>query len=899
MPVFLIHRAIQWLRAFAQTTTYMGVAMIVLTWGGLFHLVNEEYENAYTAGLRQGRNLTRVFEEYISRVIGGVDSQLVVLRKLYEQDPANFDFANWVDSVKIQSGLTINFSIVGSDGILKLSSLGPILSKVDISDREHFRVHIDSLTDELSISAPVIGLTSGKWSIQLLRRITAPDGSFGGVVATSLDILQLEKFYNSIDIGQMGVITLVGFDGIIRARSGRDPQAREFIGQSLAKTKMFELVRQAPVGIYWNSPESTGRLDGIRRLINYRVIEGLPLIAVVGLAESDIFQQAVLETKKYYQIGFALTAFVLFAIGFGAARQMKLSNATAALERSKLSLEQTNTQFDTTLEYMMHGLCMFDAEQRLVICNRRYGEMYGLTPGQTKPGTTLRAIVEARVAAGTSPEDGAKYVEERLRESRKRTPGDIVDVLRDGRVISVSRGPMPNGGFVGIHRDITAQKQAEAQIVYMARHDALTGLANRAILLEKAEEALARLRQGGGGFNIFMLDLDLFKDVNDSLGHPVGDELLKAVARRLSACARETDTVARLGGDEFAILETTTGNNQRESAIVTANRLLQAVSVPYDLDNHQIDIGTSIGIVLAPEHGTDIDQLMKSADLALYKAKAEGRNKYRIFEAAMGADAASRRALELDLRNALIQSEFELYYQPIVDIKTRDVASVEALVRWHHPQRGMISPNDFIPIAEETGLINALGEWVLHKACADAASWPPHIKVAVNLSPVQFRKGNLVDTVSSVLTESGLPPQRLELEITESVLMQGSDENIGILHQLRGLGISIVLDDFGTGYSSRSYLRIFTFDKIKIDRSFVNELSKNADCAAIVSAVASLGMSLDVGTVAEGVETEDQLALVRAAGCTHAQGFLFGKPCPASALDFSRPEERGRQGSAA
>jgi diguanylate cyclase (GGDEF)-like protein/PAS domain S-box-containing protein len=564
---------------------------------------------------------------------------------------------------------------------------------------------------------------------------------------------------------------------------------------------------------------------------------------------------------------------------------------TAALRERETELQAQNLRFDAALENMPHGLCMFDRNECLIVCNERYGEMYGLTGEQTKRGVTLRSILEARVAAGHSPEDANRYIEERLAEVRRNDPYYTENAMRDGRVLGVNHRPMRDGGWVAIHQDITAQKRAETQIAYMARHDGLTGLANRAVLLEKMEEALARLRRHGNRFTVFMLDLDLFKTVNDSLGHPVGDELLKVVAGRLSACIRETDTVARLGGDEFAILATADGD-QREAAIATANRLLGAVAAPCDLDGHHVNIGTSVGIALAPEHGTDVDQLVKNADLALYKAKSEGRDAYRIFEDAMGVEVRTRRAHQIDLRNALSNDEFELYYQPIVDIQTRQTASIEALIRWHHPQRGMIPPADFIPLAEESGLINQIGEWVLRKACSDALHWPPHIKVSVNLSAVQFRKIGPIDSFCQTLRESGLPPERLELEITESVLLQGNAENVETLHRLRLMGISIVLDDFGTGYSSLSYLRMFPFDKIKIDRSFVHELAKNADCAAIVSAVAGLGRSLRIDTVAEGVETEDQLLLVHAAGCTHAQGYLFGRPCPVAELKFGRFEQR-------
>jgi diguanylate cyclase (GGDEF)-like protein len=887
----------QWIRAFAQTTTYLGVIMIAVIWGGVYFLTKAAHDRAYEDGLRQGSNLARVFEEYIARTIRVTDSELRVLRKQYQQDPAHFDFANWIDRTTAQNYLTVHFSITGPNGIVRSSSLGPIQSTVDISDRENFRVHVDSTADELYISKPSFGMLSGKPSIQLTRRLRTPDGSFDGTVAASLDISELERFYNSIDIGRAGIISLVGLDGIIRARSGRDPVASGFIGQSVADRGLFALIPQNPTGAYWNSLNAL-KFERLRRLISYRVIEGLPLIAVVGLAESDIFEKAISTARKYDQIGLFLTAIVVFAIAIGALRERHLAAATAALERSKQSLEQTNVLFDTALKNMAHGLCMFDADQRLVVCNARYNEMYGLPPELTRRGTPLRALLAERVAMGTCPRDSDHFVEERLEEVAKGEPYYSVNELRDGRTLAVSHQPMQDGGWVSIHQDITAQKQAETQIAYLARHDVLTDLCNRAVLREKMEESLARLRRGGRPFTLFILDLDLFKAVNDSLGHPVGDELLKVVARRLVACLRETDMVARLGGDEFAILAGA-GEDQRTAAMATAERLLEAVSAPYAFEGHRLDIAASIGIALAPDHGSGVDQLIKSADLALYKAKVGGRNAYRLFETAMGADADARRALERDLRNALARGEFELHYHPIVDIRTNEITDMEALIRWHHPERGPIAPGDFIPLAEESGLISPIGEWVLRQACADAAGWPPQFKVATNLSPVQFRGGNLVDSISRLVAESGLPPERLKLEITESVLMQGSAENLETLHQLRRLGISIVLDDFGTGYSSLSYLRLFPFDQIKIDRSFVSELSSNADCAAIVSAVASLGRSLQIDTVAEGVETEEQLVLARASGCTHAQGFLFGRPCPLSELDFKRLAIRKRTEAAA
>jgi len=375
------------------------------------------------------------------------------------------------------------------------------------------------------------------------------------------------------------------------------------------------------------------------------------------------------------------------------------------------------------------------------------------------------------------------------------------------------------------------------------------------------------------------LDLDNFKYVNDSLGHPIGDDLLKQVSLRLCECVRAGDTVSRLGGDEFAIVQL--GVELRAPEIsALASRIVEVVGAPYDIQGHIVIIGSSIGIAVAPDDGTDPDQLLKNADMALYRAKADGRGTYRFFETGMDARAQARRLLEIDLRAALARGEFELYYQPIHDLKADNIICFEALVRWMHPLRGMIQPTDFIALAEETGLIVPIGNWVLRKACADAAGWSRDVSVAVNLSPAQFKNRDLVPSVIAALSTSGLAANRLELEITESVLLQESEATLATLHKLRDFGVRISMDDFGTGYSSLSYLRSFPFDKIKIDQSFVHELASRGDSMAIVRAVTGLGKSLGISTTAEGVETKEQLALLRLEGCTEVQGYLFGLPRP-------------------
>ena len=413
----------------------------------------------------------------------------------------------------------------------------------------------------------------------------------------------------------------------------------------------------------------------------------------------------------------------------------------------------------------------------------------------------------------------------------------------------------------------------------MAHYDALTDLPNRVLFYEKMEELLIRAPQSRP-FAVLSLDLDHFKNVNDMLGHPIGDKLLQAAAVRMRGCIRKNDIVARLGGDEFAIVQVTFERPQDATALAT--RLIEAVSAPYQFDGHQVVVGTSIGIAIAPGDGTAPDQLMKNADLALYRCKADGGNIYRFFEAEMDARMQERRALELDLRKALVNKEFALDYQPIVNLKTGRVTACEALIRWHQPERGLVLPLEFIPIAEETGLIAAIGEWVLGQACADAVEWPDGIAVAVNVSPIQFKAADFVQVVKRTLAKSRLPASRLELEITELVLIQDSDGALAMLRQLKELGVSVAMDDFGTGYSSLGYLRSFPFDRIKIDQSFIRELSKSKESMAILRAVVGLGSSLNIVTTAEGVESQNQLEILRTEGCSDVQGFLFSPPKPAT-----------------
>jgi diguanylate cyclase (GGDEF)-like protein len=462
-------------------------------------------------------------------------------------------------------------------------------------------------------------------------------------------------------------------------------------------------------------------------------------------------------------------------------------------------------------------------------------------------------------------------------------------------VIEVRGVPLEDGGFVTTYMDATERRRSQARIVHMALHDSLTDLPNRALLNERLEHALTRVKRGEI-VAVHLLDLDHFKTVNDTLGHPAGDQLLKMVTGRLQKLVRETDTVARMGGDEFAVLQVAIG--QPADATALALRVIEAVSAPYTIDGQQVVIGTSVGIAVGPADGLAPDQLIRNSDLALYRAKADGRSTYRFFGPEMDAQMQARHLMEHDLRNALPAGEFELHYQPVVNLESNEISGVEALIRWRHPEKGIIPPSAFIPVAEEIGFIVPLGEWVIRQACATAAKWPGDVRIAVNLSPIQFRNPGFVQVVVSALAASGLAADRLELEITESVLLQDSEATLSTLYQLRGLGVRIAMDDFGTGYSSLSYLQSFPFDKIKIDRSFVKDIVDGVGSLNIVRAVAAMANGLGMATTAEGVETKEQLETVKAEGCTEMQGFLFSRPVPAEEIEALLLARCKAQGSA-
>ena len=543
-------------------------------------------------------------------------------------------------------------------------------------------------------------------------------------------------------------------------------------------------------------------------------------------------------------------------------------------------LTRENSLLRLAVEEMPQGLSVLDGQDCVVLANRHVASVWGVPASLLEPGTTFQTFMTGARASETEasrqqPTPAKGSVGVRRREW----------LTHDGRSIEVTVTRLADGSTIALHEDITEQRRNEARVAFHARHDPLTALPNRLAMRDELKRQLVRNTRGEE-LAVLCLDLDRFKIVNDTFGHAVGDLLLTQVADRMRACARGTDYVARMGGDEFAVFQC--GTQQPASATALGHRLINALSEPFDLGSQVAQIGASIGIALAPFDGDSPDALLKNADLALYRAKAAGRGTQRFFEPAMDAQAQKRRALEGDLRQALVdgQSQGQLYlaYQPQVDLKTMQVTGVEALLRWAHPTRGNISPVEFIPLAEETGLIVPIGTWVLAQACRDAVQWPEHVRVAVNVSAVQFTRRALLGEVMAALNDAGLRAQRLEIEITESVMMQDQKQALALLTELRAQGVRVAIDDFGTGYSSLSYLRSFAFDRIKIDRSFVHDADRNPEARAIVRAIAGLGASLGMAVTAEGVETLPQLDVIRDEACTEVQGYLFSQPRPASEI---------------
>ena len=884
--------------------------------------------------------------------------------------------------------------IFDADGKLISSSATWPLPAISIADRAYFKNFKSDAGLKTTVAEPARSPMTGNWSTVIAHRLSGQNGVFLGVMTRRIDPAHFEKFFASVALGNGAAISMFHNDGTMLARY---PHANSIVGQKFRNAPLLSkvLTEGGRQTLRVQSP-----VDGTNRLGSAAALSRLPIVVVATTSVSAALADWQAQTR-FMVAAAVLSALVIAFVLFLIIRQVTRQNQES---RQRLGLQKQ--QLDTALNNMTQGLVLYDASARIILCNRRYIDMYGLSTEIVKPGCHFRDLIQHRQDTGSYDGDvdefcsaimrnvaqgkvthmtmesgGRSYLivnkplaqggwvatiedtteRQNLQQERDRNyaflrqiidhiPTQItVKDLRDGSYVLANRVAethfglpceeivgktaldlfpkeaasiiaadderalnCPDGLFldigpwqtpVGRQRfitskrigipdqtgetrylinvvdDVTDRRRADERIAHLAHYDALTDLPNRVLFREQIERELQRTSQGEQ-FALLYIDIDEFKGINDSLGHHIGDELLKAVAGRIRSCLGEADLIARLGGDEFAVIQTGVRNVGDVVEFVT--RIHESIRQPYECLGHQLSTDASIGIALAPQDGTDLDQLIKNADLAMYGAKAGGRRTHRFFEPAMDACAKARLAMEQDLRQALVDGGFEIHYQPLVDLHRDEVTGCEALLRWRHPERGMISPAEFIPVAEDTGLIVELGEWVLKTACAEAASWPDHIRIAVNVSPVQLKCPTLALRIASALANSGLRASRLEIEITEAVLIRDDETALAILHQLRDIGVRIALDDFGTGYSSLSYLKRFPFDKIKIDSCFIGDITEVDGSSAIVQAVVNIAASRNMTTTAEGVETLEQKDLLRALGCTEMQGYLFSAAKPGS-----------------
>jgi len=863
--------AIQWLILSAGTL----VLAIML---GTFYFAMQYRERALEVAERGLNNTALLLSRHFDQQLSDLQhvNEDVVAGMYAEGIDTSDEFQQRMSSLSAHEMLRSKLAALPHVGALNLwdakgwlinsSEMWPV-PDLSIADRQYFKDFQSGRPMPDVIVEPVVSKVTKNWTTLFARKIAGRNGEIIGFASRGVEPSHFDAFVGSLELGNDTAISMIHRSGTIIARYPKDDG---LIGFNVAGSEAFERALAVDgnlSGRFTSARLSEDKVGAVKSLKHF------PILIVATTPTATALADWRAQTRLQF-FAATLAIVVVIVMVFLIVRQLRSQHAAA---QAKLS--EKSQHLDTAINNMTQGLLLFDASGRLVICNRRYIDMFGLSPDVVKPGCHLRDLIRHRQERGSFVGDVDAYC------ARFLDPGgslvqDTVTSTPDGRTIRLIFKRSPDGGWATTLEDVTEGRRDQARIEHLAHYDALTNLPNRTLFQRHAEGLL--LETEGRQFAILYIDVDEFKRINDTLGHLIGDEFLKGVAERLRQSVGSDDFIARLGGDEFAILQN--GVDSAEDVHALVERIYSALRTPFDCDGHQLSSDASIGIAIAPRDGSDLLDLLKNADLAMYAAKAAGRRTYRFFDPEMEQEANHRRELEADLREALAQGNFELHYQPQVDLSSGRVAGCEALLRWRHPLRGMVSPADFVPVAEETGLIEEIGQWVLRTACAEAAMWPADIRIAVNVSPVQFRSDTLSLKVAAALTESGLDPRRLELEITEAVLIADDDAALTTLNQLRALGIHIALDDFGTGYSSLQYLQRFPFDKIKIDRSFVKEVTRNSSSASIIRAVVSIASDRHMITTAEGVETPQQRETVQNLGCTQMQGYLFSAARPAEEI---------------
>ncbi len=891
------------LSALSRRLIVAGVALLVVAVAGTALTIQDQRAVTLDDATRNLARLGMAVAEQTSRSVQAVD---LVLQTLQDQIAADhidteaafksrLGTALQYEQLKIQTNnlpQSNAFSIADNTGKLVNLSRGWPLVPTDLSDRDYYLYFRDHDDPNVFVSHPVMNRGDGTWTFYLVRRINNPKGEFLGMVLGAVDLEYFEDFYRALTAGTDTVVTMTQQDGTY-----------------LTGYPAMAHIALPPTPGSWQ--DATERLPGARhpttyispdnQIVSTHPVSEYPMVLSVGVSKHTVL--AGWRTEALRVGATAAAAIVCLAIVL-----LILLSQLQRLERSEKSLVRQNVDLDaarrwmegqrwvlhvsqqrlaeksaalqTTLDHMDQGLMMVRADGVVAVCNQRAMQMLDLPADLFDSPVTFEDVIARQVAQGefSTPDS---------MPPQPLVVGDILDHAYtyerkrpNGQILEIQSVPLKGGGMVRTYTDITLRRQSEERIVYFAHHDDLTKLVNRVVFQDRLQSALQIADRSQRSVAVLFLDLDRFKLVNDTRGHAVGDKLLTEASVRLRACVRDADTVARMGGDEFAIIQPLI--DSQAAAAQLATRVSETLSAPYMIDGHLCVIGVSIGIALYPENARTADELLRNADTALYRAKRDGRGTHRIFEVSMDVPQQELFVLEQDLRMALERGQFHLVYQPIADAGSRGPLAFEALLRWDHPKRGLLLPDAFIPLAEATELILPIGLWVLETACAEAALWAEDVGLSVNLSPVQFRRSDLVPQLRAILAKTGLAPERLSLEVTEGLLLERSEHVLRIMAAIRALGVRFSLDDFGTAHSGLSYLRSFPFDALKIDKSFVQEAVDQPEARAIVEAILAIGNALKLKVIAEGVETEEQLRLLKQMQCQQVQGYLTGRPVSAT-----------------
>lgn len=844
------------------------LALIAAIWAVILERIEFEHGEAIAGEVKRNSNLAQAFEQHIDRTLAGLDQAVGYVKREFGLHGAKLDLRKMVDDGLINPRLVNAVGIVDERGV---SLLGLGAAGRSMEDRDYFRFHRQYNSSALRIGVPVQGRVSGQLSVHITRRVSKADGSFGGVALVAVHPDYFSDFSRRVDLGPGAMTMLVGVDGIVRSR--RVGNIHGF-GQDLRRAVLFRELAKSDTGSF----TTDGAIDGVVRHVSYRKVPGYPLVVSVGTAADETFAQFHSRQRNYH-LGASLATF--FVLLFAGGVVFALSSRRDAV-KAKAGIDAT---YRTTFDHAAVGIAHLTLDGRFVKVNARLCAMLRHTEAEllalscvdvidpddeNDDRTSMRRLMAATLAAGSA-------------DAEKRCLRRDGSMMSGALSIALVRDAQGKPDFVVVMvQDITARTQAQAQLLRQAEHDHLTDLPNRVLCYDRLRQALNQARRHARPVGVLFVDLDRFKDVNDTMGHASGDALLREASHRLVDAVRVDDTVARIGGDEFVVILARLSKPQDASTV--AEKIRKAVSAPLRLDGQEVVISASVGISIFPGDGEDAEALVRNADAAMFRAKQVGRDNFQYYTAAMNEHAMEKLRMQNDLRRALERDEFVLHYQPKVSLGTGQITGFEALLRWNRPDHALVSPSEFVPLLEDTGLIVPVGDWVADAACAQMRRWRDAglhpAPVAVNVSAKQFLHHDIASVIERALQRHGLDAGMLEVEITESDAMQNPEEVGQALQRMRHLGIRVAVDDFGTGYASLGYLKRFPLDALKLDRSFVTGLPSSADDVSIARAVIGMAHSLGLKVIAEGVETQAQKDFLARHGCDEMQGYLLSRPVP-------------------